>query len=224
MADSPHPVPPLGFTFPSAPAPHRRLTIDLTAEPTLADLASLFGDLLVADMASHHINEPAIQAAGHLYLRRACWEGAIIAYGRCFGGGQGATRQTRLKLDEFLVHLDTDQLATHKRILHLRDKRIGHHVAQDSGQAVDFYVGVERPSATVLHLNNLFVHVETDLYDLDLLTRLQDITTILRAKVGERIDELRFSLLDDMARDLNGVTAAVKSDTSWTRPEDIAAG
>lgn len=63
-------------------------------EPELADYASLFPDLLMADMAAHHLSNSAIQGHGHLFLRRACWEAALIAYGRCFqqAGGRVADR------------------------------------------------------------------------------------------------------------------------------------
>jgi hypothetical protein len=41
-------------------------------------------------MAAHHVKDPAIQGPGHLYLRRTCYEGAIISYARCFRPSQGA--------------------------------------------------------------------------------------------------------------------------------------
>jgi hypothetical protein len=195
--------------------PRERAAISLTAASELADLASLFGDLLVANMAAHHINAPEIQGRGFLYLRRACWEGAIIAYGRCFGSGRGFGGRSCRRLDDFLVHLPEGLQASHDAILARRNQRIGHNVAPQSGQDVEIFAGIDRPEPGTVGLNNLFVHVETELYDTDLLKELQEITLILREKVGGRIDELRTNLFYEVAADSSGVIEALRSGVPW---------
>src|SRR5687768_6111515 len=127
-------TPTIGMTFPGGPLPQSALRVSLAAAAELADLASLFGDLIIADMADHHIDAPELQGTGFLYLRRACWEGSLIAYGRCFITGQGATGESRTRLNDFLPALPQTLRESHDRLLLLRDKRIGHHVAQQSGQ------------------------------------------------------------------------------------------
>lgn len=205
----------LGITIPGNCNCSARLDVSLEAAPKLADLASLFGDLLVADMVAHHVNAPEIQAPKLIYLRRACWEGAIIAYGRCFGSGKGATGKSRVRLDEFLVHLTSEQRTCHDTIMRLRNKRIGHHVAVDGGQAVSLYAGIAKPDPLRIHLSDMFVHVETELFDTALLAQLQEVTRLLREKVGERIDQLRFALLGEVAKDPPGVLSAMQAGHAW---------
>ena len=130
----------------TTPRSAERFDITADASPELADLTSLFSDLVVASMAAHHLNSPEIQSTGFLYLRRACWEGAIIAYARCFAGGQGAAGGARTSLDTFLEHLSAEQLDAHQQILRVRNKRIGHHVAAQSGQTISGFAGVQRRS------------------------------------------------------------------------------
>jgi hypothetical protein len=65
--------PHLGITM-ARPRQKRRLDIHLGGDSELGDLGSLFGDLLVAQMAAHHISDPTFATPEYLYLRRACWE------------------------------------------------------------------------------------------------------------------------------------------------------
>ena len=206
--------------MPAAPLPDRQLDIRLGENSELGDLGSLLGDLLIAQMAAHHMADPVIATGEYLYLRRACWEGAIIAYGRCFASGQGVGGSSRLTLDGYLRHLSDAQRASHADIIRLRNKRIGHLVAEESGQVVTVFVGVNsvataNTDGTHVDLGDLYLHVETELYDADLAADLGGITQILRGKVGERIDELRFELNDRLTNDAAGVGVAIADGSSW---------
>jgi hypothetical protein len=79
----------VGITFPGTVADLLgQVGVDLSVSSELAYLGSIFGDLLVAGMAAHHVKDPNIQGPEHLFLRRACWEAATIAYGRTFMKGK----------------------------------------------------------------------------------------------------------------------------------------
>lgn len=56
----PAPNTPLILSIPGPP-PEQRLPVTIGSQDELADLVSIFSDLLVASMAAHHINDPAIQ-------------------------------------------------------------------------------------------------------------------------------------------------------------------
>lgn len=157
--------------------------VDARDKPELADLASLFPDLLMAAMAAHHLSDPAIQGGEHIFLRRACWEAALVAYGRCFHQGRGPSRRSRRTLEDLVETLPADLQLVHSRLLTLRNKEIGHSVAGSSSQVVSLYRIVER--------NEIGVAVASTLYDRHLLENLQRITQTLRGLVGARIDALR---------------------------------
>jgi hypothetical protein len=95
-------------------------------------------------------------------VRRACWEAAIAAYSRCFEQGQGVDRQTRTRLDALAENLPPELRECHERIRHYRGKRIGHHVARESGQEIRFYLDV-RPEEKELRVTSVAVLVETEL-------------------------------------------------------------
>jgi hypothetical protein len=192
----------------------QRMDIAVEAAHELSDLATAFGDLLIAGMAAHHFNEPTIQSAEFLYMRRACWEGAVISYARSFMSGQGSAGRARASLISFLDHVSPELRASHERLIHLRNKRVGHHVASDGGQTVEIFIDVRTPPPNV-HIGDIFVTVENELWDEKLLADLEEITQILRAHVGGRIDELRFKLLDEIAADVPTFALALSTGDSW---------
>jgi len=66
-------------------------------------------------------------------LRHALWEGAVMAYGRCFRGGapgiKTRPRQAREPVPaDVLSELTFGQQVTHRTILDFRDKFVGHRV------------------------------------------------------------------------------------------------
>jgi hypothetical protein len=166
-------------------------------------------------MSSSQAKDPAIAGPGFIYVRRACWEAAIASYSRCFEQGQGVDRKTRTRLHDFVNNLTPESRDCHDRVRLLRGRRIGHHVARESGQEVSFYFGGERSSSSELQITNFFVRVDTELYDADLLDRLEELTTLLRDRVGKRIDELRFEIVNKASGNLHGVLDADRLGQPW---------
>jgi hypothetical protein len=205
----------LGIRIPGKPEPPRRVDIALEADPELADLVSIFNDLGIAGMTAHHITEPVIQETKYVFLRRACWESAIISYARCFGGGQGVTNQTRTTLHSFVDQLPEHLREVHDQLLALRDKRIGHHVSPHSGQDVSMYFGLGEVTPGSIHLDDIFVKAEADFYDTELMAKTDELTTFLRGLVGARIDELRFALFHKAKASPGTLRLAMETGRPW---------
>lgn len=99
---------------------------DSAANP-LGDLQSLINDLeFVADACDElQTRVPTMTS------RRALWEAAVIAYGRCFSSGGSAVvaKQSRTRIpDELLATLSEADQACHRDIVQLRNQHIGHRV------------------------------------------------------------------------------------------------
>ena len=95
----------LTYTIPGVLEPSVRIEVSLLSSPELANLASIFGDLLISTMLAAQAKDPAIAGPGFIYVRRACWEAAITSYSRSFEQGQGVDGKTRTRLDEFVKNL-----------------------------------------------------------------------------------------------------------------------
>jgi hypothetical protein len=106
----------------------------------------------------------------------------------------------------------------HDKVIRLRNTRIGHHVAAASGQQVGLSIDVTRQSPGVIIVNNVYVSVETELYDASFLARLEDLTVELRERVGARIDELRSELHNEALADRSGLAHAIAHRTPWSPP------
>jgi hypothetical protein len=190
-----------------------KIPVSLRASPTLANLASIFHDLLIASMTAHHANDPAFAEPGFMYARRACWEAAIASYSRCFEEGQGVDRQTRTRLDDYVTNLPAELRQCHDVVRKHRGKRIGHHVARESGQEVTFSLNGSQVGP---ELNMDFcVNVVTELYDVELLAKLEELTLRLRGEVGKRIDELRNEVFQHVTADFDGVMEAWRNGNEW---------
>lgn len=214
-------VVPLGWTTPGGPDPAYRVGVALDADPELADLWSIHGDLLIVLMSAHHLEEPAIQGPEFLYLRRACWETAIIAYGRCFQSGQSAlTGGTRKTLRDMVAQLPLDLGGCHDQVLALRNKRIGHHVAVESGQAVSIYLGGSEKGKGHVDLTDVYVHVETELYDPTLLRDLERLAQHLLKEVGATVLAARKRVFELAQRQPDEVLRALKEGSEWSPIED----
>jgi len=205
----------LTYTIPGVLEPSVRIEVSLLSSPELANLASIFGDLLISTMSAAQAKDPAIAGPGFIYVRRACWEAAITSYSRCVEQGQGADGKTRTRLDEFVKNLTPGLRECHNRVRLLRGRRIGHHVARESGQEVSFFFGAERLKPSELQITEFFVRVDTELYDADLLDRLEELTTLLRDTVGKRIDELRFEIVNKASANFQSVLNANRLGQAW---------
>ena len=207
-------VTPLGLSFPSGDPLGVLVTIDAAAAPELVDLTSLFGDLLLASMSAGQACDASMNQSA-VFLRRACWEAAIVAYGRCFNDGQGAPGRRRATLHQFVERLSPELQAVHDQVLALRDKRIGHHVAEDSGQQITLGLDVEADDPGVLTINNVHVDVRSELYDTPLLAQIETLTSTMRGDVGDRIEELRLELRAKALADPAGIETALASGAAW---------
>ena len=148
-----------------------------------------------------------------MYARRACWEAAIASYSRCFEEGQGVDRQTRTRLDDSVTNLPANLRRCHDVLRKHRGKRIGHHVARESGQEVTFSLNGSQVGS---ELNLDFcVKVLTELYDVELLVKLEELTLRLRGEVGKRIDELRSEVFQQVTADFDGVIEAWRNGNEW---------
>jgi hypothetical protein len=212
---TPNPKPTLTVAIPGTVEPSIRIEVNLLASAELANLASIFGDLLISTMSASQAKDPVIAGPGFIYVRRACWEAAITSYSRCFERGQGVDRNTRTHLGDFVQNLTPELRDCHDQVRLLRGRRIGHHVALESGPKVSFYFGGERPRPDELQITEFFVRVETELYDSDLLDRLEELTTLLRDRVGKRIDELRFEIVNKASGNLQSVRDADRLGQPW---------
>jgi hypothetical protein len=100
-------------------------------------------------------------------------------------------------------------------VLRLRDKTIGHQVAAEGDQRLHCYIGLEPQATAQIGLAGVFLQLEIDLYDVRLLSELEEITNILRGHVGQRIDELRVELLQAAVADSENVVVAIGDGRPW---------
>jgi len=80
---------------------------------------------------------------------------------------------------------------------------------------VSFFFGAERLKPSELQITEFFVRVDTELYDADLLDRLEELTTLLRDTVGKRIDELRFEIVNKASANFQSVLNANRLGQAW---------
>jgi hypothetical protein len=169
-------------------------------------------------MAAHGIQHDSIQGSGHLFIRRACWEGAIVAYGRCFALGRKPGGKKRHTLFSYLKHLSDEQVETHHFVRALRNRRVGHHDQDGSGTTLDMYLTIGSLQGTHMEISDICVDYRGEFYDVELLARLEDLTQRLRELVGSRIDDLRFELQAELCADVGAVITAWRSATPLARP------
>lgn len=208
----------LGVSIPGPLGADRKLAVQGPKSAELIDLASIFNDLLISGMAASYAAGKDLSAPAHVFAREACFEGAVVAYGRCFIGGQGtAGRRPRL-LEGFVAELDPELRAAHEYLLHLRDQRVGHHVAPAAGQIGDVYLGVVSLTETAISLDNAYVTVDSEYADQALMAKLEELSAALRGRLGSHIDQLRAQLLDLAREHAGDVLVAAHQDRPWLAP------
>jgi hypothetical protein len=99
-----------------------RITDDLASE--LAYLASVWADLLLVDMSLHERKK--MTSSGQMFARRALWEQAVVACGRCFKSGR-----RRQYPAELLEGISAERRAIHEEVLRWRDKHVAHRVLDE---------------------------------------------------------------------------------------------
>jgi hypothetical protein len=95
---------------------------DLAGE--LADLASVWADLLLVGMSLHERKQ--MQQGSQLFARRALWEQAVVAYGRCFKTGPRRQLPDRLR-----AQMVGGSVRVHDEVLRWRDKHVAHRVDKE---------------------------------------------------------------------------------------------
>ncbi|MGN6188716.1 MAG: hypothetical protein ACTHOE_07440 [Conexibacter sp.] len=87
----------------------------------LRNWCSLWADLLHVDMVLHGRDQFSADDARLVFVRRALWEGAVIAYGRTVGP---SSRQ--LQVTELLPLLGEEAEACHHDVLQWRNRHVAH--------------------------------------------------------------------------------------------------
>ena len=206
-----------GIAIPHPPAPGDVVlpVVGMRARE-LVDLTSIFFDLQVAHMAAHQAAQPVVDA-GELFARRASMEAAVIAYARCFAGGQGGHGRRPRPLDKFVAELEPPLRECHARVRYLRDKAIAHHVAAESSQVgtVAFSLSMMGQDAT---LRDIHVQLDTEIPDPRLMDTLEQLARTLCGRLGAHIDERRRSLFALATQNAPDLVRALKEGTAWQVP------
>jgi hypothetical protein len=103
-------------------AKNREIILKSPLAREYAEWWSIWCDLLSARQALHDRN--GIEATpSNMFSRRALWDGAVVAYCRCYKTGR-----QRAMLGKMLDGLTRSQRARHDEAMHWRDKHIAHRV------------------------------------------------------------------------------------------------
>ncbi len=152
-----------------------------------AEWFSIWSDLLYARQVLYSRDQmPNI--AANVFTRRALWDAAVVAYGRCFNTG---VRRALLK--QFVDTLSAAELARHTATLKWRDKHAGHRVDPklEKSAAVGYFAADGR-----------LVKVESEVTptvapEAEASTELQDLLSTLMNRVWEqRLTELEQRIRD----------------------------
>ena len=208
----------LGISIPGSSPTARKLVVRGPRSAELIDLASIFNDLVVAGMAASYASGTDLRAPALVFAREACFEGAVIAYGRCFVGGQGtAGRRPRL-LEDFVAELEPELRDAHEYLIHLRNNRIGHHIAGSTGQLGEVYFGVVSATENAISLTDVQVVVDSEYADQALMQKLEKLSEALRGRLGSHLDRRRAELRDLARSHLKDILSAVHDDHPWQAP------
>jgi hypothetical protein len=103
-------------------AENREIILKTSLAREYAEWWSIWCDLLSSRQALHDRN--GIEAKpSNMFGRRAMWDGAVVAYCRCYKTGR-----QRALLGKMLDSLTPSQRARHDEAMHWRDKHIAHRV------------------------------------------------------------------------------------------------
>jgi len=186
--------------FPDLEAPIKGASVQL-----LQNWCSLWADLLHVDMVLHGRQQLADDAS-LLFVRRALWESAVIAYGRTVSGG---SRQ--LQVRELLPLMGDDAAACHEDAMRWRNKHVAHR--QDRARELLTTHAVLDPVAR--GVTGIRVRVAPALGPEDdggeLATRLQAHVHTLRNLVWEqRIRPLEAEVIAAYAGDVEALSKLAK--------------
>jgi hypothetical protein len=164
----------------------------------LADLASIWADLLLAEMSLHARRE--LKTASEMFVKRALWEQAVIAYGRCFNTGR------RRKLpDRLQAQMAGDSPHVHEEVLRWRNQHVAHRVDET----------LERTSVTLTYPagqsvpQSVQVRVELAIGPED--EKLPEAFAELVTQLKNRLWEQEFPKLEEMILRQYGSDAAARA-------------
>jgi len=204
--------------MPGSATADRKLLVLGPRSAELIDLASIFNDLVIAGMAASYTSGTDLSAPALVFAREACFEGAVIAYGRCFVSGQGtAGRRPRL-IEGFVAELEPELREAHAYLLHLRDNRTGHHIAGSTGQLGEVYFGVVSEAENAVNLTDVQVAVDTEYADQALMQKLEKLSEVLRGRLGSHIDRRRAELRNLATGHAKDILDAIHGDRPWRVP------
>jgi hypothetical protein len=160
----------------------------------LAHLTSLWADLQLVEMSLHYRSQIP-KSLKSIFTRRALWEQAVIAYGRCFTSGR------RPQVPAGLVdQLSPSARAIHEAALIWRNKHVAHRV-ESSFESVEAFL-VYRPDEAEPRAIRVRATVSAGPDDPKLATQLGQIAKGIKDRLWvEYIGPLEIQLLDHHRND-----------------------
>ena len=204
--------------MPGRSAADRKLAVQGPRSAELIDLTSIFNDLLIAGMAASCATGKVLGAPAFVFAREACFEGAVVAYGRCFVGGQGTAGRRPKLLEGFVADLEPDLLKAHEYLLQLRDTRIAHHIAGSVDQVGEVYFGNLSVAGSAISLSDVQVTVDSGYADKALMNKLEKLSEALRGRLGSHLDQRRAELRDLAMSHTKDILDAIQGDRPWLAP------
>ena len=177
--------------------------IDDESAQELADLASIWADLLLVQMCLHHRKSLTGKAMEQIFVKRALWEQAVVAYARCFNTGRGRPLPHQLR-----EQIGEDSLQVHDEIIRWRDKHVAHRVDQ---QLQRTHVSLTYPGGQN-RAQSVRVRVEQPTGPED--ERLADALLTLAERLKDRLWERWFPALETQILDLYEDNAALRARAS----------
>lgn len=160
----------------------------------LSHLTSLWADLQLVEMVLHYRRGLSKELVD-VYLRRALWEEAIIAYARCFTSG----RRPQVP-SELIDQLSPDEQSIHRAALRWRHKHVAHRV-EDMFESVETSL-VYRPTETEPRAARIRLTVMIGPDDADLPDRLGQIAKALKDRIWtDHMAPTEIELLDHHRND-----------------------
>lgn len=172
-----------------------RVVIEGQLPARIADLWSVGADLkFVADCCDELLVDPPTDESDPSVVRRALWEAAVIAYGRCYRNGKGHIEPgaTRFRIPDTLIdQLDArtpGRRTTHDAALASRDQHIAHRVSVDEQVRVVAFLAPAPLPRKVDGVMAFGAHLVEPMADA--IAELRDLVRTLREIVASDLNRL----------------------------------
>jgi len=164
--------------------------VDYEEAKRLADLTSIYQDLLYVVQSSHRLLELLKGKSGDRTLIKSLWSAALIAYARCFKAGK------RFGLSENIFKgLPGEPMKAHQYYINLRDKLVAHSVNPFEQTKVGLLLS--NPTEPERKVLGVFpVHMELTVSDADGVGTLLRLADFARRKVAEQAKEQETKVLE----------------------------